>query len=168
MNIVLAGMPGCGKTTTARAYSAIYGAEVIDLDSEIVKEHGPINSIFEKSGEDVFRGFERDAVEKACRSDGKVISVGGGCVLFEANVRALRQNGKIVYLRTGLDTLVGRVEGNGDRPLLKDNFRAAMKELFEKRTPVYESVADIIIDTDGLSAEEVARQINIKLNKHIN
>jgi shikimate kinase len=88
-----------------------------------------------------------------------VISLGGGCVLRKQNVEYLKRNGKIFFLRTGLDTLIKRVEHDHSRPLLKGDAKQKMTDLLAVRTPIYESVADVIIDTDGLKPDEIAKKI---------
>lgn len=162
MNIVLAGMPASGKSTVARVLSKLTGREVYDTDEKIVERYGAISEIFAQYGEAAFRNLETEEVKKACVSDNLVISTGGGCILRGENVELLKNGGaggKIVYLRTSLKTLLSRVNGDGSRPLLSGGAEQKMKKLFEERTPVYERVADFIIDTDGLTPEEIADKI---------
>ncbi len=75
------------------------------------------------------------------------------------NIGLLKNSGKIVYLRAGLQTLLSRINGDTSRPLLSGGAEDKIKKLFAVRTPLYESAADIIIDTDGLSPEEIASSI---------
>ena len=95
MNIVLCGMMGCGKTTVAAELSRITGRESVDTDAEIVKRHGRIADIFEKFGESRFREIETEEVERLSSRDGLIIATGGGCVLYDRNVRILKRGGKI-------------------------------------------------------------------------
>ena len=159
MNVILAGMPACGKTTVARALAKLIGAEVYDTDQKIVESCGAINEIFAHYGETAFRNLETEEVKKASALDNLIISTGGGCVLREENVALLKKSGKIVYLRTSLQTLLSRVNGDGARPLLKGGAEQKMKALFEERSPVDMRVADIVTDTDGLGPEEIASKI---------
>ncbi len=162
MNIILAGMPGCGKTTVAEVFEK-RGATVLDTDALIVARYGQINSIFAEHGEEYFRNAETQAVKDVCGLDGVVIATGGGCLLRSENVRLLKTNGKIVYLKTGVETLLKRVEGNTDRPLLAVQTRARLEKLLSERRSVYESAADITVETDGLTPQAVADKITESL-----
>lgn len=159
MNIVLAGMPASGKSSVAKALAKLTGAEVYDTDEKIVGKYGAISEIFDKYGEAAFRNLETEEVKKACAADNLIISTGGGCILREENIKLLKSSGKIVYLRTSINTLLSRANGDGTRPLLRGGAEQKMKKLFEERSPVYERVADLITDTDGLSPEEIASKI---------
>ena len=77
----------------------------------------------------------------------------------KANTALLKQNGKIVYLRTDVETLLKRIEGDDTRPLLLGDARGKLQKLYDERTPVYERAADLIIDTDGQKPEEIAHKI---------
>lgn len=158
MNIILAGMPGSGKTTVARELEKL-GKTVVDTDAEIVKRYGAITEIFAVRGEEYFRDLETQTVAEASALENAVISTGGGTLLRESNVNALKACGKIVYLRTQPDTLLKRVEGNADRPLLLGDTRGRIEKLFAERAPVYEWAADLIVDTDNLTPEQIAGKI---------
>ena len=162
-NVILIGMPGCGKTTVINLCKE-QGKEVWDTDEYIENQHGKISEIFLKYGEEYFRKIETEAVREICRRDDCFISTGGGCVMREENVRILKESGKIIYLKTKLQTLLKRLDGDSTRPLLADSMDQRLKELFSIRVPVYERVADIIIDTDGLTPNEVLEKIFVKLN----
>ncbi|MDE5943133.1 MAG: shikimate kinase [Clostridia bacterium] len=158
MNIVLAGMPGSGKSTVADLL-AKHGKTVFDTDALIVEEHGKISEIFEDFGEEYFRRLETETVKKLCALDGIVIATGGGCLLKEENVKYLKGVGKIVYLRARSETLIKRVQGDTTRPLLAGNIEEQIKRLYKERAAIYEGAADIIIDTDGLSPEQTIQRI---------
>lgn len=157
MNIALCGMMGCGKTTVANIISNKYHLPLIDTDAIIVKRYGAISDIFATEGEQYFRRIEADTILECCSQDGNfVIALGGGAVLNEKNVLNLKNGGKIVYLRTKEENLAKRLKNSTDRPLLKGTMRDIITDILAKRAPIYERVADIIVDTDALSAEEVA------------
>ena len=81
----------------------------------------------------------------------------------EENVKIFKESGKIVYLKASIQTLLSRLEGDTSRPLLAGDREKRLKELFNKRTPIYESVADVVVDTDGLAPKEVLDKIFSKL-----
>lgn len=162
MNIVLAGMPGSGKTTVSAVF-AKRGKKVVDTDEEIVKSHGRIADIFEKYGEQHFRDIESETVEKVSKNENIVISTGGGCLLRNRNVSVLKKSGKIVYLKTTPQTLIERVRDDTERPLLQGGAEERINKLYTARAKIYEASADIIIETDGLTPEQVADAITEKI-----
>ena len=156
MNIVLCGMMGSGKTTVARALENIYGFSVVDTDEIIVRRHGEINAIFRDLGEQAFRDIESQTVKEVSALDGYVISLGGGVVLRRSNVEELKKNGKIFYLRTRAETVIARVKGDSSRPLLQGNLEERVHAILKDRSKVYGEAADVVIDTDDKSPEEIA------------
>lgn len=154
---------GCGKTAVSKAYSAIYGVEKVDTDEVIVERYGDISAIFATKGEETFRDVETQVTkEVASTYDNAVISLGGGCVLRSENVQALKETGKIFYLRTKAETIIQRLKGDGTRPLLQGDLEERVNSILAKRSSIYEAVADYIIDTDGLTPEEIAKKIRMK------
>ena len=156
MNIVLCGMMGSGKTTVARVLENIYGFSVVDTDEIIVRRHGEINAIFRDLGEQAFRDIESQTVKEVSGLDGYVISLGGGVVLRRSNVEELKKNGKIFYLRTRAETVIARVKGDSSRPLLQGNLEERVHAILKDRSKVYEEAADVVIDADDKSPEEIA------------
>lgn len=151
-NIVLCGMPSSGKTTVGKEIAKVFGKKFIDTDDVVVeKKKESISDIFEKYGEGEFRKEERLAIEELSKENGLVIATGGGAVLDENNVRALRRNGVILFLDRSLENLVA----TADRPLSKD--KEKLKNLFEKRYDVYTSCADAVIPADGEIADVVEK-----------
>ena len=159
MNIILAGMPGSGKSTVARILGKKLGFSVVDTDELIVEKYGAISDIFEKFGEECFRNFETQVVKGVASFDNQVISTGGGCLLREENRALLKSCGKIIFLRTQIQTLSSRLTGDTSRPLLKGDMKSRLEKLIAERTPIYENCADVIIDTDKFAPEEVADKI---------
>lgn len=160
MNVVLCGMMGCGKTAVSKAYSQLFGVEMVDTDAVIVERHGEISAIFATYGEEQFRNIETSVTKEVASSfNNAVISLGGGCVLRSENVEALKQSGKIFYLRTKAETIIKRLKGDSTRPLLQGDLEERVNSILAKRSSIYESVADVIIDTDGLTPEEIAKKI---------
>ncbi len=157
-NIVLIGMPGCGKNTVGLALAELTGREIVDLDAEIVKEAGcSIPEIFAASGEAGFRRLEREAAAEAGRESGKIIITGGGVVTDERNYPSLHQNGRIYHLLR--DAALLPREG---RPLsAKTDLEAMQRE----RLPLYERFRDAAVENSG-TPEEAAAAIWRDFNAH--
>lgn len=151
-NIVLIGMPSSGKTTIGKALAARMGKRFADTDELIVGTTGKsIPEIFEKEGEKVFREIEKKVICDIAVNDGTVIATGGGVILDEKNVLALKRNGVIVYLDRKIDNLIA----TDSRPL-SSNFDD-LKKLYDKRKPLYEKYAEITIDDNDDVATVVRR-----------
>ena len=161
MNIVLCGMMGVGKSSVGVRIAELTGRMWYDTDVVITDRHGRISDIFEFYGEAHFRALETEVVRELSARDNLVISTGGGLVLKPENNEMLKKNGKIFFLRASFETLLKRVRADETRPLLKNTGKTAetLGTLLSERTPVYEHVADYIIETDGKSVEEVADEI---------
>lgn len=156
-NIVLVGMPSCGKTTIARELALLTGREYIDTDCEVEKRAGvKIAQIFEKEGEGAFRALEREAVKDASSKACAIIATGGGVPLCEENVKALSRNGIIVFLDRDISKLVA----TSDRPLSSNV--DAIKNLYQIRYPIYLKCADLKIDANG-SVQDTINSIRSKL-----
>jgi len=149
-NIVLIGMPGCGKSTVVRVLAKQLGREAKDVDSLIEQRHGPIPQIFEREGEAGFRRIETGVTAELGRRSGLVIATGGGVVTREENLPLLRQNGRVVWLTRDLSLLP--TEG---RPL---SLAGELGAMYEKRAPLYRRFADHIVANDG-TPEQAADRI---------
>ena len=161
MNLILCGMMGAGKTSVGVRIAEKTGRRWYDTDQMIVDRYGNISDIFEYYGEEYFRKLESEIVKELAEKDHLIISTGGGLVLKPENSELLKKNGQIFFLRASFETLLKRVRADETRPLLKNTGKTAetLGKLLSERTPVYEHVADHIIDTDGKSVEEVADEI---------
>ncbi len=149
-NVVLIGMPGCGKSAVGRALAKRLGKTFVDLDAEIVRRAGrPIPDIFAREGEDAFRALESQAVREAGARTGCVLSTGGGVVTREENYPPLHQNGVIVHITRALELL----PVNG-RPVSQST---DLRELWRRREPLYQSFADLTVDNNGPMEETVQR-----------
>ena len=154
LNAVLVGMPGCGKSSVGKALSERMGRPFVDCDGEIVKRAGkPIPEIFAQDGEAAFRALEAAVIADVCREKGQVVATGGGAVLREDNVRAMRQNGAVLLLERDLAAL--SMDG---RPL--STSRQALEEMRKARQPKYLAAADAVIDNNAAleGAAERARE----------
>jgi len=159
-NIVLTGFMGTGKTEVGREIARLLGYNFVDADDEIVKAEGmPITEIFAKKGEPYFRDLETKIIKALSKRTNSVISTGGGAVLREENLSALRENGIIVLLTARAETIYQRTKGDSTRPLLQvDDPLKKINELLSARMPYYMK-ADIVIDTEGKSPLEIAEEI---------
>ena len=162
--ITLTGFMGSGKTTVGKVLADFLGCPFMDLDELIVKKAGKsIPDIFAQDGEAAFRQLEarilRQQVEKYAEST-VVLALGGGAVLAPASAALLHEKTVCIYLRATLDTLLGRLVGEtAGRPLAD----ASLADRLASREPIYEETAHVIIDTDGLSPDEVADEIIISV-----
>lgn len=139
-NIVLVGMPGCGKSTAARGLCESLGRESIDTDEMIVEKAGkPIPEIFANEGETYFRDLEALCIKEVGKLSGKVIATGGGAILRPENRDALRGNSFVVFLKREISAL-----DRDGRPLSTGN--SALEEMHEKRLPLYRATADAEVD----------------------
>lgn len=147
-NLVLIGMPGCGKSTVGRHAALRLGREFVDLDAEIVKKAGkPIPEIFAEGGEETFRKIEHEVICEVCRRSSLVIATGGGCVTRPENYRPMAQNGVLLWMKRDIAAL----PTNG-RPLSQKQSPAA---LYEIRRPMYEAFADAVIENTGTVTDAV-------------
>ncbi|MEI2713340.1 MAG: shikimate kinase [Nocardioides sp.] len=157
--VVLVGPMGAGKTTVGELLAARWGVGVRDTDHDIEAAAAKsISDIFVDDGEQHFRTLEVAAVAQALAEHEGVLSLGGGAVLAEQTRTALAGH-RVVFLRVGLAEATKRVGMGAARPLLLGNVRATLKKLLDERTPIYESIATHVIETDGRAAEDVAAEI---------
>jgi len=151
-NIVLIGMPGCGKSTIGRRLAADMGRNFYDLDEEIVRESGrSIPEIFANGGEKVFRNIESEVLMKNLADlGGAVIATGGGAILRDENVKRLRRNGRLYFLNRPLSQLLP----TPDRPLASS--AEAIEARYRERLPKYLAAADVELVTDGIAEHAVS------------
>ena len=163
MNIYLIGMMGSGKTTIARNLSKIINKNYIDTDSIIeLKENMTINEIFSKLGESHFRKIESEVLQSIAKNS--IIACGGGIILKKINREFLKKNGATVYLKTSIPILVNRLKGQNLRPLVNDkNITNALIDIFDKREILYEKTANVQIDTDEKTIEDIIFNLKEKL-----
>jgi shikimate kinase len=164
-NIFLVGPMGAGKSTIGRHLADELHLEFYDSDQEIERRTGAdIAWIFDLEGEEGFRVREEGVIGDLTEKQGIVLATGGGSVVSKGVRNRLASRGIVVYLQTTIDKQVARTQRDKRRPLLQnENPEAVLRELAESRNPLYEEVADYIVDTDDQSARAVANQIIDKI-----
>jgi shikimate kinase len=162
-NILLIGIMGCGKSTVGRELHQRLGYPLVDMDQEIERTAGkPITAIFADEGEERFREMETQVLrELAAHPDQRrIISTGGGVIGCEENRRLLRDLGYVVWLDAPLAVILERTGKTRHRPLLHTEDPAAkIRELMERRSPLYRETAHLKLDTAGLDSGEIATGI---------
>ena len=150
-NVILIGMPGCGKTTIGQLLSRRLGKKFLDADTVLEERAGrPITQIIPQEGEAFFRRLESEVLEDLGKQSGLVIATGGGCVTIPANYTSLHRNGAIVWLKRDLTALP--TEG---RPL---SMAGHLEQMYAKRGPLYEAFSDFAVENSG-TPEETAEEI---------
>jgi len=173
MNIYLIGYRCTGKTTVGRLLAQKLRWQILDSDIEIVKEQGiPISEIVERQGWVAFRRMEKNMIQKLSLLDRHVIATGGGVILNNENVYAMKKSGKLVWLRAKPETIHERMAMDADtensRPALTDKgIFEEIEETLKIRNPIYETAMDIDIPTDQMAPEDICSIIQEKLVKNI-
>ncbi len=165
-NIVLVGMMGAGKTTVGKMLARQLGKTFIDSDEEIQKRTGvKISHIFDVEGEEGFRQRESAVIQDLIKLDNIILATGGGAVLKQDNRDALKKNGVVIYLKSGVHDLWQRTRHDHSRPLLQTaNPRAKLQELFEQRDSLYTEVADYVVLTGKQSVQSLIARLIKKIN----
>lgn len=159
-NIVLCGMPSCGKTTIGTLIAKETGREVVDTDQLVRQKAGvEISEIFRTEGEAAFRQMETEAIASVASSQGLIVSVGGGAVLNPYNVHLLKMNGRLVFIDRPLELL----KPTSDRPLSSDMQK--LEAMYSARRPVYLKAADVTVLNDGTLRQCVDNILNSSVLK---
>jgi shikimate kinase len=164
-SIALVGLPGSGKSSVGRQLAKRLGVPFADSDAVIEERIGePIRSFFEREGEARFRDIEQQVIAELCTGAQGVLATGGGAVLREANRRALREHGTVVYLRASADELHRRLRHDTQRPLLQvADPRARLRSLYAERDPLYRETAHFLIETGRPSLQTLVGMILMQL-----
>jgi chorismate synthase len=159
--ILLVGMMGAGKSTVGQLLARRLGWAYLDSDRQVEAVTGhTVPEIFAAQGEPAFRALETAVLQEAVGGpDPVVVSVAGGAVLDPANRALIRRSGTVVWLRARPDTLAARVGDGAGRPLLDPDPATAVRALEAVRRPYYAEVADVVVDVDELSADQVADRV---------
>lgn len=163
--IVMIGFMAAGKTAVGQEYAARHGLEFIDTDHLVIERHGSIADIFATRGETAFRDLEARTVAEVLDGVGaRVVSLGGGAVL-NPRTQAILGNATVVFLDTDLETVLPRIGGNTGRPLLAGDAAERWTELAVVRRPIYENLADVVLDARGATINELADQLDRILDR---
>ena len=158
---IFIGPMGSGKSTIGKAVAKSLKLTFRDTDTEIEKiEKMPVSQIFLDKGEEYFRSVEKKVLRQELLSDETILALGGGAPLSMDAQSALRaSSSKVFYLDISLASVAPRIGFNRDRPLLLTNPRGQWQTLMEQRRPIYESIADLVIDVNHKSEREVVREV---------
>ena len=163
-NIILIGMPGCGKTTLGTELSEKIGYGYIDSDSVIVAREGKrLNEIIEEKGREGFLDIEAKVNSELCASR-CVIATGGSVIYRDYAMKKLKEMGTVVYFKLPNETIAARLGDLKKRGVaLKDGF--TLKDLYEERTPLYEKYADVVAELSGNTVAESVEEVLRVLEK---
>jgi shikimate kinase (EC 2.7.1.71) len=166
-NIFLIGPMGSGKTAVGRQLARLLRLDFYDSDAEIEHRTGvDIPYIFEKEGESGFREREREVIDALTQLSNVVVATGGGAILLPENRERLAARGRVVYLHTGIEQQLERTRHGRQRPLLyTDDPEAKLRELMNFRLPLYQSLAQITVTTDGRQVRAVVDEIIQRLKE---
>lgn len=161
MKIVLIGMMGSGKSTIGKSLASVIDANFLDMDKLIEDREGQsISKIFETRGESYFRALEHLTAKELENRDNVVIATGGGVVINEDTMMALKENARVVYLHIPVASIVKRLKGDRTRPLLHNTaLDEKLEQVYSERKALYKSYADVILTVDDKSIDKVVEEL---------
>lgn len=157
---IFIGPMGSGKSTIGKAVAIALGLPFRDTDSIIEeREEMPVSQIFIDKGEDYFRTVEKKVLRDELLNDGSILALGGGAPISVDAQSALKvSSAPVIYLDISLASVAPRIGFNRDRPLLLHNPRGQWQTLMEVRRPIYESIANVVIDVNGKSQKQIVEE----------
>ncbi len=163
-NVILIGMPACGKSITGVVLAKTMRKSFIDTDLLIQeKEERPLQDIINESGNDYFRKVEEEVL-CSVETSNSVISTGGSAIYYDTAMKHLKEQGTVVYLKVALETIEARLNNIKTRGVTMEK-GATIASLYEERIPLYEKYADVIIEADGFEVEDTVEAIINAVNK---
>jgi shikimate kinase len=160
-NLILIGPMGAGKTSIGRRLAQQFGLRFVDADQAVVERSGAaIATIFEHVGERGFREREKAILGELLDGEGVLVSTGGGAVLDFDNRQRMRQRGFVVHLQVSVESQLKRLGRDRSRPLLQHGDpEQVLRTLASVREPLYAEIADLVLDTDGMSPGAAAMNL---------
>ena len=160
-SVYLCGFMGCGKSHVGRQLAAALGREYIDLDRVIVEREGmTIPEIFDKFGEPHFRQLEAKYIQEL--KEGYVVATGGGALINDNTAEFARKSGLSVFINASFETCYERIKGDANRPLVVNNTPGQLRELYEKRAPIYRRNSMCMVNgntKDYIIVDEIAKLV---------
>jgi len=158
---IFIGPMGSGKSTIGKAVANALDLPFRDTDSIIEElEHLPVSQIFIDKGEEYFRAIEKKVLRDELLSDGSILALGGGAPISMDAQSALKvSSAPVIYLDISLENVAPRIGFNRDRPLLLHNPRGQWQTLMEVRRPIYESIANVVIDVNGKTQKKIVEEV---------
>lgn len=147
-SIYLCGFMGCGKSRIGKAAAKSLNMPFVDLDSYIVKKEGmDIPKIFEEKGEEYFRRLEGECLKEL--EDGYVVATGGGTLINKNTAEYANQHGITVFLDASFPVCYGRIKNDTNRPLVMNNTKKQLEDIFNKRKEIYKAHSRFVIKAEG-------------------
>ena len=162
LNLVLIGYRGTGKTEVSKLLGKRLSMGRVGMDEVLVERFGKsIPEFVRERGWDAFRDTESQLARELALSDRLVVDCGGGVVVREENVAALRERGRVVWLKATVPTIANRISGDSQRPSLTGgkSFLEEIEEVLARRLTLYEKASDYSVDTDSLGVSEVVEDV---------
>lgn len=164
-NIVYIGMPGAGKSTLGVLTAKTLGMNFTDTDLLVQQKEGRLlQEIIDQSGTKAFLEIEQKCIYEA-RFENCVVATGGSAVYGEKAMKVLKENGVIVYLKISYQEMIKRIQNITTRGIVLEQGQT-LKDVYEKRTPMYEQYADLVVECDGKNIEELLGNVIHRLKQN--
>lgn len=157
-NIILIGMPACGKSTLGVVLAKTLGMKFMDTDLLIQEREGALlQELINKKGNEYFRKVE-EYVLRSIETENTVISTGGSAVYYPEAMKHFKKNGRIIYIRTSYPEIERRLDNITTRGITMAEGET-LKDLYDSRVPLYEKNADIVVDNDNITIEKAVEKL---------